>query len=80
MATVEVKVHDIGDFKNIPIIELHVKAGDKISAEDALLTLESDKATMDVPSPQTGTITELRGIYAATLGHPVAAIPATPDK
>src|SRR3984957_205294 len=60
MATVEVRVPDIGDFKNIPIIELHVKAGDKISAEDALLTLESDKATMDVPSPQTGTITELR--------------------
>ena len=60
MATVEIRVPDIGDFKNIPIIELHVKAGDKISAEDALLTLESDKATMDVPSPQTGTITELR--------------------
>ena len=60
MATVEVKVPDIGDFKNIPIIELHVKPGDKISAEDALLTLESDKATMDVPSPQTGTVTELQ--------------------
>ena len=69
MATVEVKVPDIGDFKNIPIIELHVKAGDKISAEDALLTLESDKATMDVPSPQTGTITELRVTVGDTVSE-----------
>jgi dihydrolipoamide dehydrogenase len=69
MATVAVKVPDIGDFKNVPIIELHVKAGDKISAEDALLTLESDKATMDVPSPQTGTITELRVTVGDTVSE-----------
>ncbi len=47
----EVKVPDIGDFKDVPIIEIHVKAGDAVKAEDPLITLESDKATMDVPAP-----------------------------
>ena len=56
MATTDVKVPDIGDFKQIPIIEIHVKVGDVVNAEDPLLTLESDKATMDVPSPAGGTI------------------------
>jgi pyruvate dehydrogenase E2 component (dihydrolipoamide acetyltransferase) len=55
----EVKVPDIGDFKNIPIIEIHVKEGDSINAEDPILTLESDKATMDIPSPSNGTIESL---------------------
>lgn len=58
MAT-EVKVPDIGDFKDVPIIEIHVKVGDTVNAEDPLLTLESDKATMDVPSPQSGTVEEV---------------------
>ena len=49
MATIEVRVPDIGDFKDVPIIEVLVKPGDRIAAEDALITLESDKATMDVP-------------------------------
>ena len=56
MATSEVAVPDIGDFKDIPIIEIHVKPGDVVNAEDPLLTLESDKATMDVPSPRAGTV------------------------
>ena len=56
MATVEIKVPDIGDFKDVPIIEIHVKPGDAVNAEDPLLTLESDKATMDVPAPQAGTV------------------------
>src|SRR3989442_836110 len=61
MATiVEVKVPDIGDFKDVPVIEVLVKAGDVIKAEDALVTLESDKATMDVPSPAAGTVSELQ--------------------
>ncbi len=60
MATVEIKVPDIGDFKDVPIIEIHVKPGDQVNAEDPLLTLESDKATMDVPAPQAGTVSELR--------------------
>jgi pyruvate dehydrogenase E2 component (dihydrolipoamide acetyltransferase) len=52
----DVKVPDIGDFKDIPIIEIHVKAGDVVNVEDPLLTLESDKATMDVPAPNGGTV------------------------
>jgi pyruvate dehydrogenase E2 component (dihydrolipoamide acetyltransferase) len=57
---VEVKVPDIGDFKNVPIIEVLVKVGDTIKAEDALITLESDKATIDVPSPVAGVVSELK--------------------
>ena len=57
---VEVKVPDIGDFKDVPIIEVLVKPGDKVSAEDSLVTLESDKATMEVPSPAAGVVKELR--------------------
>jgi len=53
---VEVKVPDIGDFKDIPVIELAVKVGDTVKAEDALVTLESDKATLDVPSPVAGVV------------------------
>jgi dihydrolipoamide dehydrogenase len=61
MATmVEVKVPDIGDFKDIPIIEVFVKAGDTVKAEDPLISLESDKATMDVPSPVGGVVMELK--------------------
>jgi len=54
--TVEVKVPDIGDFKNIPVIEVLVKPGDTVNPEDPLVTLESDKATMDVPSPAGGVV------------------------
>ncbi|HEX4986945.1 MAG TPA: dihydrolipoyl dehydrogenase [Burkholderiales bacterium] len=57
---IEVKVPDIGDFKNIPVIEVLVKAGDEVRKEDSLITLESDKATMEVPSPAAGVIRELR--------------------
>ena len=56
MATQEVKVPDIGDFKDVPVIEVLVKPGDAVKPEDALVTLESDKATMDVPSPAAGTV------------------------
>lgn len=56
---VEVKVPDIGDFKSVDVIEVLVKAGDKVQKEDALITLESDKASMDIPSPHAGTIKEV---------------------
>ena len=59
MSAIEVKVPDIGDFTDVPVIEVHVKPGDTVKPEDALCTLESDKATMDVPSPVGGTITSL---------------------
>ena len=59
MADTEVRVPDIGDFKDVPIIEVHVREGQPINAEDPIVTLESDKATMDVPSPASGTIEKL---------------------
>src|SRR5271165_1334550 len=55
----EVKVPDIGDFKDVPIIDIHVKVGDPVNAEDPLITLESDKATMDVPAPSAGTVRQI---------------------
>ncbi len=58
--TTEVLVPDIGDFDQVPVIEVLVSAGDHVNAEDPLVTLESDKATMDVPSPQTGIVKELK--------------------
>jgi pyruvate/2-oxoglutarate dehydrogenase complex dihydrolipoamide acyltransferase (E2) component len=52
----EVRVPDIGDFDNVEIIEVHVKAGDEIKAEDPLITLETDKAAMEVPAPAAGKV------------------------
>src|SRR5579863_2302126 len=60
MATREIPVPDIGDFKNIPVIEIMVKPGDVVAKDTPLVTLESDKATVEVPSPQPGTIKELK--------------------
>ena len=59
MAKVDVKVPDIGDFKDVPVIEVLVKPGDIVTAEQSLVSLESDKATMDVPSPVAGTVAEV---------------------
>ncbi len=56
----EVRVPDIGDFKDVPVIEVHVKPSDTVKAEDSLITLESDKATMDVPAPLSGKVQEMR--------------------
>lgn len=60
MGRKEVKVPDIGDFDQVPVIEVLVGAGDEVAAEDSLITLESDKATMEVPSPADGTIAEMK--------------------
>jgi dihydrolipoamide dehydrogenase len=57
---VEVQVPDIGDFKNVPVIELLVKPGDTVSKDDPLIALESDKATMEIPAPAAGTVKDLR--------------------
>lgn len=59
MSVIDVKVPDIGDYKDVPIIEVHVKAGDRIKPEDPLVTLESDKAAMEVPAPQGGEVAEV---------------------
>ncbi|MDH5341563.1 MAG: hypothetical protein OEW79_01885, partial [Betaproteobacteria bacterium] len=88
---IEVKVPDIGDFKNIPVIEVMVKPGDVIKAEDSLVTLESDKSTMDVPSPAAGVVKDVRlkvgdkvsaGTLVLTLeaGDAVPAAPAEAKK
>jgi pyruvate/2-oxoglutarate dehydrogenase complex dihydrolipoamide acyltransferase (E2) component len=52
MAGTEVKVPDIGDFKEVEVIEVLVKPGDAVAKEQSLVTLESDKATMEIPSPR----------------------------
>jgi dihydrolipoamide dehydrogenase len=87
MAVIEVKVPDIGDFSDVPVIEVFVKAGDTVKAEDSLVTLESDKATMDVPSPAAGTVKEVKvkvgdklseGSVVLTLEPADAAAPAIP--
>ncbi len=57
---IEVKVPNIGDFKDVEIIEVHVEPGSAIKAEDPLITLESDKATLEVPSPAAGTLAEIK--------------------
>ncbi len=96
MSSVEVKVPDIGDFKDIPVIEVFVKPGDTVKAEDSLVTLESDKATMDVPSPSAGTVQTVRvklgdkvsegsvivvlDVAEAGAAKPAAAPAATPAK
>ena len=54
-----VKLPDIGDFTDVEVIEIHVASGDTVSAEDSLVTLESDKATMDVPAPESGEVVEI---------------------
>ena len=56
MSVQEVRVPDIGDFSDVPIIEIHVSAGDEVALDDPIITLESDKATMDVPAPVGGTV------------------------
>ena len=60
MGVKEVVVPDIGDFKDVPVIEILVKVGDTVKAEDSLITVESDKATMEIPSPSAGVIKELK--------------------
>jgi len=60
MANIEIRVPDIGDFKDVPVIELLVKPGDAVQKEESLITLESDKATMEVPSTHAGTVREMR--------------------
>ena len=65
---IEIKVPDIGDFSNIPVIELLVKAGDSVKKEQSLLTLESDKATMEIPAPMDGVI----GALMVELGSEVS--------
>jgi dihydrolipoamide dehydrogenase len=88
MAGTEVKVPDIGDFKEIEVIEVLVKPGDDIAKEQSLITLESDKATMEIPSPEAGVVKELRvkvgdkvskGSSILVLEAPAKAPPKAPE-
>ena len=87
MAT-EVKIPDIGDYKDVPIIEVHVKEGDPVNADDPLVSLESDKATMEVPAPSAGIVEKLLIKLGDKVseGHPIvllkdgdAAVPEPPS-
>ena len=60
MSIVEVKVPDIGDFKEVEVIELMVKVGDTIKVDQSLLTVESDKASMEIPSSTAGVVKEIK--------------------
>ena len=60
MALVEVKVPDIGDFKDVAVIELMVKVGDTVAVDQSLVTVESDKASMEIPSSHAGVVTEMK--------------------
>ena len=86
-AATEVRVPDIGAFENVPIIEVHVKPGDHVNEEDPLITLESEKATMDIPAPQTGQVVDVgvkigdevsAGSLVLTLGPGDGAVAAPP--
>src|SRR5579884_4160806 len=90
--TIDVRVPDIGDFKDVPVIEILVKPGETIKKNDSLVTLESDKASMEVPSPADGTVQDVKvkigdkvseGSVIVTLGAAetqpkAAAAPAAP--
>src|SRR5512135_14545 len=85
--TQQVLVPDIGNFKEVDVIEVAVKPGDAVQAEDTLITLESDKATMDVPSPAAGTVKEVKvkigdkvaeGSLILVLDAAIAAAPSPP--
>ena len=71
---IEVTVPDIGHFVEVPVIEVHVAAGDAIAPEDPLITLESDKATLDIPAPMAGTVTAVRVAVGdhVSAGHVIA--------
>ncbi len=89
MATVEVRVPDIGGYENVPVIEVFVKPGDTVAHEDPLVTLESDKATMDVPAPAAGAVTEVHvkvgdrvseGALVLVLEAAAAAVPGGEER
>ncbi len=76
---IEIKVPDIGDFKDVPIIEVHVQAGARVKGEDPLITLESDKATMDVPAPQAGTVAEIKVAVGDRVGEGAVILLLEPE-
>src|SRR5215475_9757762 len=80
MAVLEAKVPDIGNYTNVPVIEVLVKAGDAVTKDQGLVTLESDKATMEVPAPFDGVVKEVKVKVGDEVseGHVVAVLDAPP--
>ena len=78
---IEIKVPDIGDFQDVEIIEVHVSAGEEVAVEDPLITLETDKATMDVPAERAGTIVSIDVSVGdrVSQGDPLVTIEASAD-
>ncbi|HEY7605767.1 MAG TPA: biotin/lipoyl-containing protein, partial [Actinomycetes bacterium] len=80
----ELRLPDIGDFSDVPVIEVHVAPGDQLTVDDPVVTLESDKATMDVPAAEAGVVSEVRVSVGDTVSEgdvlltfePAAAAPA----
>ena len=70
MATTEIAVPDIGDYQDVPVIEVHVSPGDVVAEEDPLVTLESDKATMDVPATAAGQVQDVPTVVRTVLSAP----------
>src|SRR5437016_4127223 len=79
--TTEVHVPDIGDFKDVPIVEVHVKPGDTINADDPLITLETDKASMEVPAPAAGRVRQVHVSVGDRVseGSPVVTLETTSE-
>jgi pyruvate dehydrogenase E2 component (dihydrolipoamide acetyltransferase) len=78
--TLTVAVPDIGDFTDVPIIEVHVSAGDAVAVEDPLVTLESDKATMDVPAPAAGKVVEVLVSLGDTVSEGTSLVTLAPTE
>ncbi len=76
MREIEVTVPDIGDFQNVDVIDVLVKPGDRVVKEDPLVTLETDKATLDIPSPEAGEVVSLALAAGATVseGDPILVL------
>jgi dihydrolipoamide dehydrogenase len=77
---VVVEVPDIGDFTDVPVIEIHVAVGSEVALDEPLLTLESDKATMDVPAEVAGTVTEVRVAVGDTVSRGTPILVVTPSE
>ena len=77
---ISVEVPDIGDFEDVPVIEILVSPGDTVAVDDPLLTLESDKATMDVPAPFAGTVGDLQVKIGDTVSQGVPLLTLTPTE
>lgn len=78
---ITVRLPDIGDFNDVEVIEIHIASGDTVASEDSLITLESDKATMDVPSPQSGEVAEIVVSIGDKIseGDPILTLKGVPE-